>query len=152
MEEGPQAQEAGARSAQGGGEGSDSKLVDVPFAIEQIDHVTITAPSELEAEVLRWYREVLGLDEIDKPEGTRSQGAWFRAGSQQLHVTRDEHNPPKTAHFGIVVDDFGRAVEHLRAAGCHMEQAREIPGRRRCFTRDPAGNGIEIMCFDSEQE
>ncbi len=118
------------------------------FKITHLDHVNITAPEDLQEEVLGWYESCLGLDRIDKAEGTSSAGAWFRAGDQQVHVSLDEHNPPKTAHFCLVTDDFEAAVERLRDAGCHIEQARPVPGRHRFFTRDPAGNRIEIMSFD----
>ena len=110
-----------------------------------LEHVAITSPAELEEEVVDWYRSCLGLDEMDKPEGTRATGAWFRIGDQQVHVTIDEHNPPKISHFALIVDDFDKFVERLRGAGCHIEQAGHIPGRRRFYTRDPAGNRIEII-------
>ena len=115
-----------------------------------LEHVSITSPEELEDEVVSWYRDCLGLTEMDKPEGTRDKGAWFQIGDQQVHVTIDEHNPPEKAHFGLVVDDFGEIVERLRGAGCHLEQARSIPGRKRFYTRDPAGNRIEIITLDEE--
>jgi catechol 2,3-dioxygenase-like lactoylglutathione lyase family enzyme len=110
-----------------------------------LEHVSVTSPEELEEDVVAWYREILGLEEIEKPEGTRSRGAWFAIGDQQVHVTIDEHNPAKVSHFGIVVDDFAETVERLRGAGCHIEQASPIPGRRRFYTRDPAGNRVEII-------
>lgn len=116
--------------------------------ISKLDHVDITTPEELEEAVLDWYGSCLGLERIDKPDGTASRGGWFRIGDQELHVTQDEHNPPKIAHFGIAVDDFDEAVSRLRSFGCHIEQATTIPGRRRCYTRDPAGNRIEILSYD----
>ncbi len=118
------------------------------FNIVGVDHVNVTAPGELMDETVSWYRNCLGLDELEKPEGTRDAGGWFKAGDQEVHVSLDEHNPPKQAHFGLVVDDFDAVVGDLRASGCHIEQAAVIPGRHRCYTRDPAGNRIEIMAFD----
>lgn len=111
----------------------------------------MTTPAEFEAEVVAWYRDCLRLQDVDKPEATRPGGAWFRAGEQEIHVSIDEHNPHKTAHFGIVVTDFAAVIERLRVAGCHIEQASSIPGRHRCYTRDPAGNRIEISHVDEEQ-
>jgi catechol 2,3-dioxygenase-like lactoylglutathione lyase family enzyme len=113
-----------------------------------LEHVSVTSPEELEGEVVAWYRDTLGLEEMEKPEGTRAKGAWFGIGDQQVHVTIDEHNPAKVSHFGIVVDDFGEVVERLRASGCHIEQAGPIPGRRRFYTRDPAGNRVEIISIE----
>ncbi len=119
------------------------------FKVSNLDHVTITTPEELEQDVLRWYEQCLGLEPISKPEGTRKGGGWFRIGDHELHVSPDEHNPHKTAHFGLAVDDIEGAVERLRGFGCHIEQASKIPGRRRFFTRDPAGNNIEIVTYES---
>ena len=113
-----------------------------------LEHVSITSPEDLEDEVVSWYRDTLGLEPMEKPPGTRDAGAWFRINDQQVHVTIDEHNPPKKAHFGIVVDDVHVAIERLRAAGCHIEQASTIPGRHRFYTRDPAGNRIEFISID----
>jgi catechol 2,3-dioxygenase-like lactoylglutathione lyase family enzyme len=115
--------------------------------ITAVDHVTVTAPEELADHVVTWYREVLGLQEVDQPEGAGAGGGWLKAGEQQVHVSVAPQNPPEKAHFCLVVEDFDAAVEGLRAARCHIEQARAIPGRRRFFTRDPAGNRIEIMAW-----
>ncbi|MBW3594100.1 MAG: VOC family protein [Actinobacteria bacterium] len=116
--------------------------------VVSLEHVSITSPEDLEEEVVSWYRDCLELQEMEKPEGTRAKGAWFRIGDQQLHVTIDEHNPPKVSHVGLIVDDFGEIVERLRGSGCHIEQAAPTPGRRRFYTRDPAGNRIEIISLD----
>ncbi len=118
------------------------------FSILSLDHVTITTPEELEADTVAWYEQRLGLERIEKPEGTRPHGAWFRVGTSQLHVSRDEHNPLPGAHYCLGVDDFDAVVESLRAAGCHLEQAQPIPGRHRCFVMDPAGNRIELFAYD----
>ena len=118
------------------------------FAVLALDHVNITAPEELEEEVVDWYESCLGLPRLEKPQGTRPKGAWFQIGDQELHISVDEHNPPQTAHLGLVVDDFETVVTKLRESGCHIEQAAAIPGRRRCYTRDPAGNRIEIASME----
>ena len=150
MEEGPSKEEDGARQAQGRDEGRRSTLMG-EYRFSGIDHVNVTAPEELIEDVLAWYSNTLGLTEIAKPGGTSNRGAWFSAGSQEVHVSIDPHNPPHSSHFGLVVDDFETVVETLRRAGCHIEQASTIPGRRRFFTRDPAGNNIEIMSFDDQE-
>ena len=110
-----------------------------------IEHVTVTTPEELEDEVQRWYEDTLGLTVVANPDG--SLGGRFQIGTQELHLLIDPHNPPKNAHFSLEVDDFDSFVALLRAKGCHLEQAPPIPGRKRCFTRDPAGNSIEIVAL-----
>jgi catechol 2,3-dioxygenase-like lactoylglutathione lyase family enzyme len=118
------------------------------FSVAGFDHVNVTTPEELETEVLEWYQSCLGLQRLDKPDGARAAGGWFEVGRQQLHVSLDTHNPPSAAHFGLVVDDTAGVIERLRSNGCHIEQARPIAGRRRFYTRDPAGNRIEIVCYE----
>lgn len=113
-----------------------------------LEHVTVTTPEELEEEVLEWYSNVLGLERVDKTEGAASGGGWFKVGQQQVHLLIDPHNPPKNAHFCLRVAEFDSFLGTLRANGCHIEQARAVPGRKRCFTRDPAGNSIEIVALD----
>jgi catechol 2,3-dioxygenase-like lactoylglutathione lyase family enzyme len=117
-------------------------------AVKTIDHVAVAAPSELEDAVIEWYSHILGFERLAKPEGTRGAGAWFRAGDVQLHVTIEPASPSDGGHFGVVVDDYDSAMEELRASGSDIESARPIPGRRRCYTHDPAGNTVEIMCYD----
>ncbi len=118
------------------------------YMVLSLEHVTVTTPEELEEEVLTWYSDVLGLDRLDKPEGAKPGGGWFKVGEQQLHLMLDPHNPPKNAHYCLRVGDFDAFLENLRTNGCHIEQASQIPGRKRCFTRDPAGNSIEIVSHE----
>ena len=118
------------------------------FNVSGISHVHITSPEELEQSVVEWYERVFGMERLDMPEGTHPQGTWLRAGKQEVHISMDAHNPPKDAHFGLVVDDLPAAIETLRSQGCHIEQAANIPGRQRLYTRDPAGNRIEVLSFE----
>ncbi len=120
------------------------------FQFQGVDHVNITAPEELMDDVCRWYEDILGLRRLPKPETVSDSGCWFAAGRQEVHVSVDPHNPPHRAHFGLVTGDFASVVEALRRAGCHLEQARVIPGRHRFYTRDPAGNRIEITTIDED--
>jgi catechol 2,3-dioxygenase-like lactoylglutathione lyase family enzyme len=123
----------------------------VGFSVIRLDHVNVTTPQELEGQVLEWYESCLGLEPIEKLPGTRDGGGWFRLGDRELHVALDEHNPSKSAHFAVVVDHFDGVIERLRSSGCHIEQAHPIEGRHRFFTRDPAGNRIEVMVFDDPE-
>jgi muramoyltetrapeptide carboxypeptidase len=121
------------------------------FHVTGLDHVTITTPVELEGETVAYYRDILFLEQVEKPSGAGTGGAWFRAGGQEVHVTVDPQNPLESPHFCLHVDDFEGVVTQLRSRGFHIEQASAIPGRRRFFTRDPAGNRIEIASYDKDQ-
>jgi catechol 2,3-dioxygenase-like lactoylglutathione lyase family enzyme len=146
MEERPPAPQARARATEGRSQGR-AQEVSAPFSAQAVDHVTVTAPEELFDEVASWYETGLGLERVKRPSEAGPTGVWLRAGDQEVHIDIDPHNPPHAAHFALVVNDLRAAVQHLRHMGCHIEQARTIPGRRRFFTRDPAGNRVEIVAY-----
>jgi catechol 2,3-dioxygenase-like lactoylglutathione lyase family enzyme len=117
------------------------------FRLTGIDHVDITSPDELADETTAWYRDRLGLKQLDSDR----PGGRFAVGDQELHITLDPHNPSEKAHFCLLVEDLDSVVSALREAGSHIEQARQIPGRRRFYTRDPAGNRVEIASLDERE-
>src|SRR5471030_2361585 len=95
-----------------------------------IDHVQVAAPSGCEAAARAFYGELLGLEELPKPEPLRSRGGcWFRVGSQELHVgVEDPFAPARKAHPGLVVDDLGRLEARLSAAGYDPSPDHTLPG------------------------
>ncbi len=111
-----------------------------------IDHVQIAVPRALEAEALRFYREVFALPEIPKPEELRGRGgAWFQAGALQMHIGVDPDAGPKSKrHICFLVADLARAKAHVLAHNIAIEEESVAEGLSRFFIRDPAGNRIEI--------
>jgi catechol 2,3-dioxygenase-like lactoylglutathione lyase family enzyme len=119
------------------------------LGIVGIDHVQIAVPKAREAEALRFYREILALTEIPKPEELRARGgAWFQIGPLQMHigVDPDPANPPPKSkrHICFLVEDLAAARAHVMAAGVAIEEESVAEGLSRFFVRDPAGNRIEV--------
>ena len=119
------------------------------LGIVGIDHVQIAVPRALEAETLRFYREVFALPEIPKPEELRARGgAWFQIGTLQMHigVDPDPANPPPKSkrHICFLTNDLAAAKAHAQAHGVAIEEESVAEGLSRFFVRDPAGNRIEI--------
>jgi catechol 2,3-dioxygenase-like lactoylglutathione lyase family enzyme len=111
-----------------------------------IDHVQIAVPKPLEAETLRFYREVFALPEIPKPEELRGRGgAWFQIGALQMHIGVDPEAGPKSKrHICFLVGDLAAAKRHAQAHDVTIEEESVAEGLSRFFIRDPAGNRIEI--------
>jgi catechol 2,3-dioxygenase-like lactoylglutathione lyase family enzyme len=111
-----------------------------------VDHVNITVPRAQEAEALHFYRAILGLNEIPKPEPQRSRGgAWFQVGAAQVHVSLEDHESPRSRrHVCLLVGDLKRARDAAVAAGIAIEEENVAEGLARFFIRDPAGNRLEI--------
>jgi catechol 2,3-dioxygenase-like lactoylglutathione lyase family enzyme len=111
-----------------------------------IDHVQMSVPRALEAECLAFYRNVLGLAEIPKPEELRARGgAWFQVGATQFHIGVDpEPFPRSKRHVCFLVADLIKARAAAVAKGAVVEEEGVAEGLHRFFVRDPAGNRIEI--------
>lgn len=110
----------------------------------RIHHVTVTVPTQ---EVARaFYGGVLGLAEIEKPEGVTATTTWFRLGAHELHVTVEPEQPRSRRHLALEVNDLEAVRSRLIAAGVEVDDRAPLPGfRDRCFLRDPAGNRIELV-------
>ena len=118
--------------------------------IDGIDHVQLAAPAGCEDAARRFFGELLGLQELAKPEALRGRGGvWFRVGSQQLHVgVEDGFAPARKAHPAFTVTGYNDLRERLRAAGVEFTEDNMIPGLRRCYVADPWGNRIELVGVD----
>jgi catechol 2,3-dioxygenase-like lactoylglutathione lyase family enzyme len=116
------------------------------LGIIAIDHVQLTVPREKEAESLLFYREILALPEIEKPEELRARGgAWFQVGAVQFHIGVDPEPWPKSKrHICFLVGDLHAARATAVARDIPIEEESEAEGLKRFFIRDPAGNRVEI--------
>jgi catechol 2,3-dioxygenase-like lactoylglutathione lyase family enzyme len=119
------------------------------MAILALHHVNLTFPAGLEAETVRFYVETLGLEPLPKPQGRRSQGAWLRVGAAEIHLSPDAPGRAEQLaadrHLCLIAADLDAAEARLRAAGAPIEDDPRPPvGYRRLFTRDPAGNRLEL--------
>jgi catechol 2,3-dioxygenase-like lactoylglutathione lyase family enzyme len=110
--------------------------------ITGLDHVQVAAPSGCEAEARRFYGELLGLDEVDKPAELRARGGvWFRCGGQQLHVGVDaSFTPALKAHPAFAVTDLDELLQALGRAGATVTRDGD-----RVYTADPWGNRLELL-------
>ena len=114
-----------------------------------LDHVQIAAPAGCEAAARRFFGDLLGLAEIEKPEPLRARGgAWFALGDRQLHVgVEADFEPARKAHVGLRVAaaELDALAERLAAAGSPVTWDEALPGERRFYSADPWGNRIEFL-------
>ncbi len=116
------------------------------MTITGIDHVQVAAPSGCENAARAFYGDLLGLEELRKPEALQGRGGcWFRAGGQELHVgVESSFAPALKAHPGFVVADLASLRAALHDAGIVTHDDDSIPGSRRFFAADPFGNRLEF--------
>jgi glyoxylase I family protein len=107
-----------------------------------VHHVSINVPDPQAA--LRFYVDVLGLTErTDRPDFGIG-GHWLDAGGQQVHLIEGETPPAVGQHFALLVDDLDSVVSELRGQSVEVSDPMAIGPGRQAFTRDPAGNVVEL--------
>jgi catechol 2,3-dioxygenase-like lactoylglutathione lyase family enzyme len=116
----------------------------------ELHHVQIAAPPACEAEARHFFGDLLGLEELEKPEPLRSRGgAWFALGDgRELHVGVEEpFAPARKAHpaFRLPADELDGLATRLESAGMRVEWDSSLPGARRFYTADPWGNRLELL-------
>ena len=109
----------------------------------RLHHVNVNVAHGQSDEVAAFYVEALGFKPIPRPENGR-EGFWLEIGDgTQLHLSeRDEHGHPQQ-HFALVLDDFEVITARLGDRFEPDVDVFETGGRG--FTRDPAGNRIELI-------
>jgi catechol 2,3-dioxygenase-like lactoylglutathione lyase family enzyme len=119
-----------------------------PMLITGLNHVNVTVPAALEEDAKSFYRDVLGLKQIEKPDGPRKYiGAWYDLGGPQIHLSIEDgiDNEASDRHVCYQVTDIVNAELHFQSAGIEIiPEKRPASGARRFFVRDPGGNLIEI--------
>jgi len=112
--------------------------------IESIHHIALTV-SDLERSK-KFYREILALKEIDRPNFSFA-GAWFQAGaSQQLHLIvhggtfrGDGGIDTRDVHFAVRVKSYRRAMDFLRSKGFREDAPDSDPRKMKAQPRATAG-------------
>jgi catechol 2,3-dioxygenase-like lactoylglutathione lyase family enzyme len=117
-----------------------------------LQHVSSPVPDGRQAEVRRFYGEVLGLTEVPVPrtlDATRL--VWYSAGEgMELHFFAGEAAPGSARHFCLDVDDLAEARRRLTEAGHRPYDTTPIPNRPRFFCRDPFDNLIEFTSIEGD--
>jgi catechol 2,3-dioxygenase-like lactoylglutathione lyase family enzyme len=118
-----------------------------------LDHVQIAASTGCEPAARRFFTELLGLPEVEKPEPLRARGGvWFALGDRRLHVGVDpDFRPAHKAHPALRVDaaELDALAARLTAADAPVIWDDTLPGERRFYSEDPWGNRIEFLAATS---
>jgi catechol 2,3-dioxygenase-like lactoylglutathione lyase family enzyme len=118
--------------------------------IAGIDHVQVAAPPGCEPQARAFYRDLLGMAELEKPAALAARGGcWFAAGAQQLHVgVAEPFTPAAKAHPALRVDtaeELHALADRVAAAGHAVSWDEALPGVERFYVADPFGNRLELL-------
>lgn len=117
------------------------------FNFHAIDHVQLAAPKDSEDIARGFFKDILGFDEIEKPEALKKNGGvWFASGDLQLHIGIEEpFVPAKKAHPAFEVHNIKALKKHLLANDITVTEDDKLPGASRFYISDPFGNRIELL-------
>jgi catechol 2,3-dioxygenase-like lactoylglutathione lyase family enzyme len=116
--------------------------------IVRIHHAQITIPRGAEDECRRFYCQLLGLPEVEKPAALQERGGfWLQVGEAQVHVGAEDgvNRAATKAHLAYEVADLPGWRARLEQQGIEIKNAIPIPGYERFEFRDPFGNRVEFL-------
>jgi catechol 2,3-dioxygenase-like lactoylglutathione lyase family enzyme len=108
-----------------------------------------SSPSRRTAEATArpFYRELLGLGEVAKPDALASRGGcWFVGLGIHLHLgVADDFQPARKAHPAFSVSDLSALRHRFTGAGVSVIEDESVPDVRRFYASDPFGNRLESI-------
>jgi glyoxylase I family protein len=123
----------------------------------QIHHASVIV-AEL-APSLAFYVDVLGMELDDTRPELGFNGAWLKAGAQQIHLLEVPNPDPvagrpvhagRDRHTALLVTGLEQLVQRLETADVCFTRSRS--GRQAVFCRDPDGNAVELIEADREPQ
>jgi len=115
------------------------------ITFKQIDHIHICVPLERLEEARKFYSEVIGLKEIERPNVFKDPGIWYKVGNIELHVGVEPLLTQTIRHTAFEVDDIEAARNHIEAHGLRIIEEPVIEGRIRFAFLDPFDNRMELL-------
>ena len=124
-----------------------------PIRVQSLDHVTIVVKDL--AATRRFYVEVLGMDEVARPNFSFA-GQWFQAGVTLIHTILEfEGSGPaglgggantRGHHFAFLVEDANEAARQITGLGIpFVSPPKQRPdGAVQLFLHDPDGHLVEL--------
>ena len=115
--------------------------------VRRLDHVLLAMPAGGEADARKFYQDILGIPEAQKPADLAARGGcWFESEEVKVHLGVEKNfAPARKAHPAFIVDDLAGLTAVLTNAGYAIAHDKPLEGYDRIFVDDPFGNRIELM-------
>jgi catechol 2,3-dioxygenase-like lactoylglutathione lyase family enzyme len=118
----------------------------------RLHHVQVACPPGGEDGARRFYRDGLGMAEVEKPADLQARGgAWFRSSGAEIHVgVESPFAPARKAHPALLLDgtaELESLAARLHGLGFEVDwsQRHTFPGHQRFHTYDGHGNRVEVL-------
>lgn len=112
----------------------------------RLNHIQLCIPLGKEEEARKFYCELLGLEEIEKPESLKKNGGfWLRIADIELHIGAENLEGKSKRHPAFEVDDLEGIKNHMKENGVRIKEYDPLPAFSRFSFFDPYDNRIELM-------
>lgn len=117
------------------------------YSFKKIDHIQLAAPIGGEEKAKAFYRDILGFEEVEKPDSLKNRGGvWFQAGNVHIHIgVEDAFIPAMKAHPAIEVENIEAFRKTLSEKNVDVIVDTRLPGANRFYVNDLFGNRIEFL-------
>lgn len=113
---------------------------------KRLDHIQICIPRGKEDEARMFYSNILGLNEIQKPDELLPNGGlWFEIDGIQLHIGVEDETGTSKRHPAFEIENLSDVKKYFSAIGVTINEEIRIPGMERFSFYDPFGNRIELL-------
>lgn len=112
----------------------------------RLNHIQICIPKGEEEKARELYCDILGLEEIEKPDILKSNGGfWLAMNSIQIHIGTEDLQGKSKRHSAFEVEDLKKVRKYLSDNHIRTKDDQPIPGFKRFSFFDYWDNRIELM-------
>jgi catechol 2,3-dioxygenase-like lactoylglutathione lyase family enzyme len=117
--------------------------------VTRFHHVSVNSHATPVGEMVAFYRDVLGLADVPRPEIPGVGGHWHAVGDLELHLVdapaAGRGIDPTGNHYCVAVADLDAAIAELEHRGIQYARAVQGESTVQIWITDPAGNTIELQ-------
>ena len=116
------------------------------ISFKRLHHVQICIPIGEEDLARDFYSNLLGLQEIEKPDALKPNGGlWYELAGIQLHIGTEPFTHPGKRHPAFEVNHLEQVKQYLISKQVEIKEEIQIPGVNRFSFFDPFQNRIEFL-------
>lgn len=118
----------------------------INISFKKLNHIQLCIPKNKEAQARAFYCDLLGLEEIEKPDYLlKNGGFWLNIADIELHIGTEESIHTSKRHPAFEVADLNNIKKEFIKQGVSIREDRSLPNFNRFSFYDPFGNRIELL-------
>jgi len=128
-----------------------NKPIQIKF--KRLNHIQLCIPNNKEAEGKKFYCEILGLEEIEKPLHLKKNGGfWLKIADIELHIGTENSKNESKRHPAFEVENLYQIKLALEKNGIRIKEDSALPLFNRFSFYDPFNNRIELLERKTKEE